>query len=175
MHYRVTTETNAPLQAGQLYLVDCGAQYRDGTDRRNAHRGPWRAIGGDARAFYAGAQGAYRHRVDALSRGHAGADLDGFARRAFWAAGRDHGHGTGHGVGSYLAVHEGPQAISRNGIAPLMPGMIFSNEPGYHREGPYGIRLENLCAVTEPLAIAGGETPMMGFETLTLAPNRPPV
>src|SRR5262249_39545733 len=99
-----------------------------------------------------------------------GADIDGFARRALWEAGLNYGHGTGHGVGSFLSVHEGPQSISHAGMAELEPGMIVSNEPGYYREGHYGIRLENLLAVTEAEAVAGGEIPMMSFETLTLAP-----
>ncbi len=102
--------------------------------------------------------------------GTRGVDIDAFARRALWEAGLDYGHGTGHGVGSFLSVHEGPQSISRNGMAALEPGMIVSNEPGYYREGHYGIRLENLLAVTEPETIPGGETPMMSFETLTLVP-----
>ena len=102
--------------------------------------------------------------------GTRGVDIDAFARRALWEAGLDYGHGTGHGVGSFLSVHEGPQSISRNGMAELEPGMILSNEPGYYREGHYGIRLENLIAVTEAAPIKGGETPMLGFENLTLAP-----
>ena len=102
--------------------------------------------------------------------GTRGVDIDGFARRALWDAGLDYGHGTGHGVGSFLSVHEGPQSISRNGMAELEAGMILSNEPGYYREGHYGIRLENLLAVTAAAPIEGGETAMLGFETLTLAP-----
>ena len=99
-----------------------------------------------------------------------GVDIDAFARRALWEAGLDYGHGTGHGVGSFLSVHEGPQSISRNGMAELEPGMILSNEPGYYREGHYGIRLENLLAVTGAAPIKGGESDMLGFESLTLAP-----
>jgi Xaa-Pro aminopeptidase len=93
------------------------------------------------------------------------------ARAALWSHGLDYDHGTGHGVGSYLGVHEGPQRIAKapNAVA-LRPGMIVSNEPGYYKEGAYGIRIENLQVVTEPQAIAGGERPMLGFETLTLAP-----
>ena len=102
--------------------------------------------------------------------GTRGVDIDAFARRALWEAGLDYGHGTGHGVGSFLSVHEGPQSISRNGMAELEAGMILSNEPGYYREGHYGIRLENLIAVTEAASIEGGETAMLGFENLTLAP-----
>jgi Xaa-Pro aminopeptidase len=102
--------------------------------------------------------------------GTRGVDIDGFARRALWSAGLDYGHGTGHGIGSFLSVHEGPQSISRNGMTVFEPGMILSNEPGYYREGHYGIRLENLIIVTEPEEVEGGELPLMGFETLTLAP-----
>ena len=102
--------------------------------------------------------------------GTRGIDLDPFARRALWQHGLDYDHGTGHGVGSYLSVHEGPQSISKAGMVPLMPGMICSNEPGYYKEGAYGIRIENLVLVTEPRELAGGDRKMMGFETLTLAP-----
>ncbi len=97
-------------------------------------------------------------------------DLDPLARIALWQNGMDYAHGTGHGVGSYLAVHEGPQNISRRGTEKLMPGMIVSNEPGYYREGQFGIRIENLILVREAADIDGGDQPMMGFETLSLAP-----
>ena len=97
-------------------------------------------------------------------------DLDVLARDALWRAGLDYAHGTGHGVGSYLGVHEGPQGISRRATEPFLPGMIVSNEPGYYREGAFGIRIENLLAVHEPRPIEGGDQPMLGFETLTLAP-----
>ena len=103
-------------------------------------------------------------------KGTRGIDLDPFARRALWEAGLDFDHGTGHGVGSYLSVHEGPQSISKRGMVALEPGMIISNEPGYYKEGAYGIRIENLVLVTEPEKVAGGEREVMGFETLTLAP-----
>jgi len=102
--------------------------------------------------------------------GTRGIDLDPLARRALWRHGLDYDHGTGHGVGSYLSVHEGPQSISKAGMAPLQPGMICSNEPGYYKEGAYGIRIENLLLVTELAEVAGGDRPMMGFETLTLVP-----
>jgi Xaa-Pro aminopeptidase len=103
--------------------------------------------------------------------GTTGSALDALARVPLWAAGLDFDHGTGHGVGSYLGVHEGPQRISKlpNNVA-LRPGMIVSNEPGYYKEGGYGIRIENLQVVTTPAEIVGGERPMLGFETLTLAP-----
>src|SRR5262249_3211518 len=96
--------------------------------------------------------------------------LDPFARRALWEAGLDFDHGTGHGVGSYLSVHEGPQSISRGGMVALEPGMIVSNEPGYYKKGAYGIRIENLLLVTEPEKVAGGERELMAFETLPLVP-----
>jgi len=98
-----------------------------------------------------------------------GAQIDALARLALWRAGLDFDHGTGHGVGSYLSVHEGPQRLAKTGTTPLTPGMIVSNEPGYYAGGAFGIRIENLVAV-EARTIAGGERPMLGFETLTLAP-----
>jgi Xaa-Pro aminopeptidase len=102
--------------------------------------------------------------------GSRGIDLDPFARRALWEAGLDFDHGTGHGIGSYLSVHEGPQSISKRGMTVLESGMIVSNEPGYYKEGAYGIRIENLVLVEEPKMVAGGEREVMSFETLTLAP-----
>ena len=103
--------------------------------------------------------------------GTTGAALDAFARKPLWDAGLDYDHGTGHGVGAYLSVHEGPQNISKRPVAQaLKPGMICSNEPGYYKAGDYGIRIENLVVVSEPEEIAGGERPMMHFETITLAP-----
>jgi Xaa-Pro aminopeptidase len=103
--------------------------------------------------------------------GTRGVQLDMVARQALWEAGLDYDHGTGHGVGAYLSVHEGPQNISKRMIdVALKPGMILSNEPGYYKTGAYGIRIENLILVTEPETVPGGERPMMRFETLTLAP-----
>ena len=98
-----------------------------------------------------------------------GAQIDALARAALWRAGLDFDHGTGHGIGSYLSVHEGPQRIAKTGTTALAPGMIISNEPGYYAAGAFGIRIENLLVVEER-TIAGGERPMLGFETLTLAP-----
>src|SRR6185312_14023277 len=95
---------------------------------------------------------------------------DPFARRALWAMGEDYDHGTGHGIGSYLSVHEGPQSISRAGMTPLQPGMLISNEPGFYKVGAYGIRIENVVLVTPLEKIGDSEREMMGFETLTLAP-----
>ncbi len=170
VHYRATQATDKKLLPGTLYLVDSGAQYRDGTTdvtRTVAIGEPTEEMRRHYTLVLKGHIAIADARFPAATRG---VDIDGFARRALWTAGLDYGHGTGHGVGSFLSVHEGPQSISRNGTVALEPGMIVSNEPGYYREGHYGIRLENLCVVTEPQAIAGGETPMMGFETLTLAP-----
>ena len=170
VHYRATPATNKKLLPGTLYLIDSGAQYLDGTTDVTRTV----AIGeptGEMRRHYTlvlkGHIGIAGLRFPAGTRG---VDIDGFARRALWAAGLNYGHGTGHGIGSFLSVHEGPQSISPNGMVALEPGMIVSNEPGYYREGHYGIRLENLCAVTEPQAVEGGEEPVIGFETLTLAP-----
>ncbi len=103
-------------------------------------------------------------------KGTRGIDLDPFARRALWEHGLDYDHGTGHGVGSFLSVHEGPQSISRAGMERLEPGMILSNEPGYYKDGAYGIRIENLVLVTPAAKPDGGDRETMGFETLTLAP-----
>jgi Xaa-Pro aminopeptidase len=102
-------------------------------------------------------------------KGTTGAQIDSFARKPLWDAGLDFDHGTGHGVGSYLSVHEGPQRIAKTGHTALEPGMLLSNEPGYYKPGAYGIRIENLVLVV-PRAVPGGERDMLGFETLTLAP-----
>ena len=102
--------------------------------------------------------------------GTRGCDIDAVARLAHWKAGLDYAHGTGHGVGAYLSVHEGPQRIARSGTEKLIEGMILSNEPGYYKPGHYGIRMENLVLVTPAEPVAGGDIPMHGFETLTLAP-----
>ncbi|MEQ9528474.1 MAG: aminopeptidase P family protein, partial [Parvibaculaceae bacterium] len=170
VHYRVTTATNMPLKSGELFLVDSGAQYMDGTTDVT-------------RTIAIGTPGAEeRDRFTRVLKGHigiatarfpegtSGAQLDAFARMALWKSGLDYDHGTGHGVGSYLSVHEGPQRISKMGHQPLKAGMIVSNEPGYYKPGGYGIRIENLCVVTPPAPVEGGERMMMGFETLTLAP-----
>jgi Xaa-Pro aminopeptidase len=170
VHYRPTTKGKRPLEAGLLYLIDSGAQYRDGTTdvtRTIAIGAPTaemkRHYGLVLKAHIAIATARF-------PKGTRGQDLDPFARRPLWESGLDFDHGTGHGVGSYLSVHEGPQRLSRLGTVELEPGMILSNEPGYYREGQYGIRLENLVLVTPPEPIKGGTREMMGFETLTLVP-----
>jgi Xaa-Pro aminopeptidase len=170
VHYRVTTPTNRKLEPGELYLVDSGAQYVEGTTDITRTV----AIGTPAREmrerFTLVLKGHIAIATARFPKGTRGVDLDPFARRALWDAGLDFDHGTGHGVGSYLSVHEGPQSISKRGMAALEPGMIISNEPGYYKEGAYGIRIENLVLVTEPEMVAGGDREVMGFETLTLAP-----
>ena len=170
VHYRVTTATNRKLRSAELYLVDSGAQYLDGTTditRTVAIGEPTRDM---CERFTLVLKGHIAIATARFPRGTRGIDLDPFARRALWEAGLDFDHGTGHGIGSYLSVHEGPQSISRRGMTVLEAGMIISNEPGYYKAGSYGIRIENLLLVTEPAKVAGGEREVMGFETLTLAP-----
>ena len=171
VHYRVTEASNAPVRSGEILLVDSGGQYADGTTdiTRTLPIGPVRP---DARAPYT----RVLQGVIALSRlrfpkGLAGRDIEAVARVPLWLAGQDYDHGTGHGVGSYLCVHEGPARLSRLSEVPLAPGMILSNEPGYYREGAFGIRIENLMAVIEAPALAGADArAMLAFETLTLVP-----
>ena len=170
VHYRVTEKTNRKLGRGELFLIDSGGQYEDGTTDVTRTV----AIGQPSAEM--------RERFTLVLKGHVaiatarfpvgtrGIEIDAFARRALWSRGLDFDHGTGHGVGSYLSVHEGPQSISRRGMAELHPGMIVSNEPGYYKEGAYGIRIENLELVTEPAAIRDGDRHMLGFEALTLVP-----
>ncbi|MBX9588294.1 MAG: aminopeptidase P family protein [Hyphomonadaceae bacterium] len=170
VHYRVTTATNRKLRSGELYLVDSGAQYLDGTTdvtRTVAIGKPTQEM---QERFTLVLKGHIAIATARFPKGTRGIELDPFARRALWEAGLDFDHGTGHGVGSYLSVHEGPQSISKGGMVALEPGMIVSNEPGYYKAGAYGIRIENLVLVNEPEMAAGGERETMGFETLTLVP-----
>jgi Xaa-Pro aminopeptidase len=172
IHYRVTDESNRPIKPNEVYLIDSGAQYPDGTTdiTRTVWTGP-----GDP-------PDAVRDRVTRVMQGHiaiatavfprgvGGAHLDAFARRALWQAGLDYDHGTGHGVGSYLSVHEGPVSISRLARPlPIEAGMILSNEPGFYLPDHYGIRLENLL-LTQPAELPAATKPFLRFETLTLAP-----
>ena len=171
VHYRVEEKTNRPIETGSFYLVDSGGQYRDGTTDVTRTI----AIGSPSEEM--------KQRFTLVLKGHIalaravfpvgtrGGQLDVLARQYLWAQGLDYAHGTGHGVGSFLSVHEGPQRIATfgGGDEPLVAGMILSNEPGYYKTGEYGIRIENLVLVEER-AIAGGEKPMLGFETLTFAP-----
>jgi Xaa-Pro aminopeptidase len=170
VHYRVTRATNRKIEPGSLYLIDSGGQYLDGTTditRTVAIGTPTAEM---RRHYTLVLKGHIAIAMARFPGGTRGCDLDTLARAALWQAGLDYDHSTGHGVGSYLSVHEGPQAISKRSQVALEPGMILSNEPGYYREGAYGIRIENLVLVTEPKPIAGGTRPMMGFETLTLTP-----
>ena len=171
VHYRPTTRLNKRTERGSLLLVDSGAQYLDGTTdvtRTVAIGEPSREMCERFTLVLKGHLALARVRFPA---GTTGSALDALARAPLWSAGLDYDHGTGHGVGSYLGVHEGPQRIAKmpNSVA-LQPGMILSNEPGYYKEGAYGIRIETLQVVTEAKPISGGERPMLGFETLTLAP-----
>ncbi len=175
VHYRVTEATNRKLGAGELFLIDSGGQYQDGTTDITRTL----LIGGGA---IGKPTEEMRQRYTLVLKGHIaigtarfpkgtrGIDLDPLARKALWDHGLDFSHGTGHGVGSYLSVHEGPQSISKRGIAVLEPGMIISNEPGYYKTGAYGIRIENLVLVEGASPVVGGEIEMMSFETITLAP-----
>lgn len=170
VHYRVTEATNRRLKSGELYLVDSGGQYLDGTTDITRTIAIGRPSAEMRERYTLVLKGHITIATARFPRGTRGIDLDAFARRALWEKGLDYDHGTGHGVGSYLSVHEGPQSISRRGMAVLEPGMIISNEPGYYKEGAYGIRLENLVLVTKPEKVPGGDREMMSFETLTLAP-----
>lgn len=170
VHYRVTRATNRRLAPGELFLLDSGAQYSDGTTDVTRTVAIGEADTGQRDRFTRVLRGHIAIASARFPEGTSGAQLDALARMALWKAGLDYDHGTGHGVGSYLSVHEGPQRISKLGAVPLKPGMIVSNEPGYYKTGAYGIRIENLLVVTPPAPVEGGERPMMGFETLTLAP-----
>ncbi len=174
-HYRVDEQSNAPLELGQLYLVDSGGQYRDGTTDVTRVL-PIGAPTPEMRdRFTRVLKGHIALATAVFPHGTNGGQLDGFARRPLWEVGLDYAHGTGHGVGAYLSVHEGPQRIATPNYPgggpsePLRAGMIISNEPGYYKAGEYGIRIENLILV-EDREVDGAEAPMLGFETLTFCP-----
>lgn len=171
VHYRVTHQTNRTLRDGELLLVDSGGQYEDGTTdiTRTIAIG---APGETERACYTRVlQGMIAMSRAQWPAGRDGRELDAIARYPLWQAGLDYDHGTGHGVGAYLSVHEGPQRLARAGTVPLEAGMILSNEPGYYREGAFGIRLENLIVV-QPAEMPEGadKRDMLSFETLTFVP-----
>ncbi|KUO54460.1 MAG: X-Pro aminopeptidase [Alphaproteobacteria bacterium BRH_c36] len=170
VHYRVNAKTNRKLKPGELFLVDSGAQYADGTTDITRTVAIGKPTNDMRRHFTLVLKGNIAIDTACFPKGTRGRDLDSLARNPLWQAGLDYDHGTGHGVGSYLSVHEGPVAISRTNAEFVKPGMILSNEPGYYRAGRYGIRIENLVLVKEPEIPKGGERPMMSFETLTLAP-----
>ncbi len=174
-HYRVDDDSNRPIETGQLYLVDSGGQYLDGTTDVTRVIPVGDPTPEMKRRFTQVLKGHIAIATAQFPEGTRGSQLDAFARQYLWADGVDYAHGTGHGVGSYLAVHEGPARIAAPGGAysgtdePLRAGMILSNEPGYYKAGEFGIRIENLVLV-EPRTVDGAETPVLGFETLTFAP-----
>ena len=176
-HYKVDEDSNLPIEPGSVYLVDSGGQYADGTTdiTRTVWIGPGTPSAEQKDRFTRVLQGHISLAMATFPVGTIGAQLDTLARQHLWAAGVDYAHGTGHGVGSFLAVHEGPQRIAkaRGGQAgtdqELLAGMILSNEPGYYKHGDFGIRIENLVLV-EPRTIPGMEGDWLGFETLTFAP-----
>ena len=170
VHYRVTRKSDRRIEKGQLFLIDSGAQYEDGTTditRTVAVGEPSEEM---RDRFTRVLKGHIAIACAVFPEGTSGAQLDPLARVSLWQAGLDFDHGTGHGVGSYLSVHEGPARISKLGTVPLKRGMILSNEPGYYKTGAYGIRIENLVLVTTAPNVAGAEKPLFAFETLTLAP-----
>jgi Xaa-Pro aminopeptidase len=168
-HYRVTTSSNRRIEADQIFLIDSGAQYEDGTTdiTRTIVVGEPSPEMKDR--FTRVLKGHIAIAQAVFPKGVTGAQIDAFARKPLWEAGLDFDHGTGHGIGSYLSVHEGPQRIAKTGHTPLEIGMMLSNEPGFYKPGAYGIRIENLILV-EPRTIPGGDREMLGFETLTFTP-----
>jgi len=170
VHYRVTRKTNRRLASGELLLVDSGAQFEDGTTDVT-RTVPLGTPTDEMRSrFTLVLKGMIAISMLRFPPGTRGMDIDALARVNLWKAGLDYGHGTGHGVGSYLGVHEGPQRIAKTGKEKLLAGMILSNEPGYYRQGHYGIRIENLIVVSPAEPVPGGEIDMHSFETLTQVP-----
>ncbi|MEI9851226.1 MAG: aminopeptidase P family protein [Sphingomonas sp.] len=174
-HYKATPESNLPVEPGQLYLVDSGGQYADGTTDVTRVMPVGAPTAEMKDRFTRVLKGHIAIATAIFPEGTVGAQLDSFARRPLWEVGLDFAHGTGHGVGAYLSVHEGPQRIAQPyypggaSLEPLRAGMFLSNEPGYYKAGEYGIRIENLVLVVEK-AIPGAEQRMLGFETLTFVP-----
>ncbi len=169
-HYHAAEESNRRLGLNEIFLIDSGGQYEDGTTdiTRTVIIGqPTEEMRGNFTRVLKGMIALSRIR---FPKGTCGSQLDVLARAALWMAGLDFDHGTGHGVGSYLSVHEGPARINKTDRTALEPGMILSNEPGYYKQGHYGIRIENLLMVHEAKDIEGGDRQMLGFETLTLCP-----
>lgn len=170
-HYKVSTESNTKLAPGALYLVDSGGQYPDGTTDITRVAPIGKATDEMCDRFTRVLKGHIALATMKFPAGTTGHQLDAFARKPLWDMGLDYDHGTGHGVGSFLGVHEGPQRIAKApNNQPLKPGMIVSNEPGFYKAEEFGIRIENLVVVTPPEPVPGGERPMMAFETITLAP-----
>ncbi|MEM8663271.1 MAG: M24B family metallopeptidase, partial [Pseudomonadota bacterium] len=169
VHYRVDRSTNRTIAPGDPVLIDSGAQYPDGTTDITRTIVAGTPTDEFRRAFTLVLKGHIAISRQRFPEGTAGADIDGLARAALWNAGHDYAHGTGHGVGAALAVHEGPAGISKRSRVPLKAGMILSNEPGFY-PGDFGIRIENLVLVSPAEVPAGGSVAMLSFETLTLAP-----
>ncbi len=170
VHYRATEATNAVIKPDMLFLLDSGGQYFDGTTDVTRTILVGKPLMEMRERFTRVLKGHIALASIVFPDGTSGAELDVLARQHLWALGLDYNHGTGHGVGNYLSVHEGPQNISRRGHAPLKEGMVVSNEPGYYKAGHYGIRIENLQAVVERIELSGVDRKMFAFETLTLAP-----
>ena len=167
-HYRVTTASNRRLERG-IFLIDSGAQYEDGTTDITRTLAVGRPTAEMRDRFTRVLKGHIAIASATFPKGTTGAQIDALARAPLWRVGLDFEHGTGHGVGAYLSVHEGPQRIAKTGHVALEPGMIVSNEPGFYKAGAFGIRIENLIVVEER-DFADGDRPMLGFETITLAP-----
>jgi Xaa-Pro aminopeptidase len=167
-HYRVNEKSNRRIGKG-IYLIDSGGQYVDGTTDITRTLAVGKPSAEMIQRNTLVLKGMIAVSRAVFPKGASGAQIDSFARQFLWAAGLDFDHGTGHGVGSYLGVHEGPQRISKLGTTPLEPGMILSNEPGYYKPGHYGIRIENLVIV-QKATVAGAERDMLCFETITLCP-----
>ena len=171
VHYRVNTRTNRALAPGELLLVDSGGQYLDGTTDITRTVAIGTPTDDQRAAFTRVLRGMIGISCARWPKGLSGRDLDPLARIHLWRAGQDYDHGTGHGVGLYLSVHEGPAGLSRRSDVPLEPGMILSNEPGYYRPGAFGIRIENLVVVTPAPDLPGADDrEMLAFETLTWVP-----
>jgi Xaa-Pro aminopeptidase len=170
VHYRVTRRSNRRIGPGELFLIDSGGQYQDGTTDITRTVAVGTPSAEMRKNFTLVLKGHIAIARAVFPDGTSGAQLDSLARQFLWRAGLDFDHGTGHGVGSYLSVHEGPARISKLDSAPLKRGMILSNEPGYYRTGAYGIRIENLVLVTEAAPVADAEKPLNAFETMTWAP-----
>ncbi len=175
VHYKASPETNRPLEMNSLYLIDSGGQYADGTTDITRTLAIGQPTDEMRDRFTRVLKGHIALATALFPKGVRGSQLDSFARRPLWEAGLDYAHGTGHGVGSFLSVHEGPQRIApvgsgqAGGDEPLQAGMILSNEPGYYKAGEYGIRIENLVLVVTK-QVTGAEKEMLGFDTLTFAP-----
>jgi Xaa-Pro aminopeptidase len=172
VHYSVSPETNVPVKPKGIYLVDSGGQYLDATTDITRTVALGRPTAEQRDRFTRVLKGLIALSTISFPKGTSGPQLDVLARWALWEKGLDYGHGTGHGIGSYLNVHEGPQAISpaRGFGVGLEPGMILSNEPAYYKEGEYGIRIENLVLVAEDTVRLKAKSPFYAFETLTLCP-----